>query len=217
MGWRFATGTGITRFVKTHWRSPVDMMTRYPSVGAVYLIRHPLDVFLSGLNYMFWNSRTDITFRQYFIDANPRPVEEIVSRGEIDHYLDDFLWNCGFWPFQFGCGTWVENVKEWVSASKSMNILVMNYTFLVSNRSDALKHISNHACVAMTPDQIKQGVKGSEDATRPDGAFFWRGGNDIIRRLPPALIRNFEKNIGERLPTGDFYRLFLGGRFTIAG
>lgn len=196
VGMAFTGRYGSVRFTKIHWRSP-EIMDLFDSLGGIYLLRHPVDIFLSGLNYMYINAGREDVFRKYFLDATPRGVSDICTRGEIKYYLDDFCYNLGFWPFEFSSGTWTDNVRNWLSASPDRNVRPISYKHFVNARGEELLRIFQAAGLTATSDQITQGIRGGEEATKPDGQFFWRGGDsikhqyvsqDMIEQITRSLI-----------------------------
>jgi hypothetical protein len=174
----FESQYGPVKFVKTHWGSP-DVMDTASSLGAAYFLRHPIDVFLSGLNYIYFNAERIPVFREYFLEKTPRSVDEIAERGELSHYLGNFIANSGFWPFQFSSKTWVESVRNWSAAATRQNITIYAYSKMVAQKAETLFDVTQKAGIDLTTSQVNQGVIGSTEATQPDGKFYWRGGGLI--------------------------------------
>ncbi len=177
MGATFEGTHGRVRFVKTHWCSP-DIMDLVPSVGGAYFVRHPLDVFLSGLNYIYWNSPKVDSFRKFF-NNKPVSVSDIIRNGELEIYIDRFIDDKGLWPFEFGSGTWCESVKNWSFEAVNRRVTLIQYSTLVDHRAEKLREILSSAGLIVTEDMITRGVQGGEAVTQPDGKFFWRGGEEI--------------------------------------
>ena len=103
-GVAFPGRDGPVVFMKTHWCQPLE---RESSIGAIYLVRHPIDVFLSGINYIFLEHEKYEAFRQFFGDDGPQRVEELAEAGKLDGYLDRLSPNrdygrSGFTPEDMG-------------------------------------------------------------------------------------------------------------------
>jgi len=178
-----------------------DGMPLIPDV-AIYLVRHPLDVFVSMLNYLS-DSCTGDGRRWFALPA--RSVEDVVARGHMDYYLDAFI--------VFGTllggqrnrfGSWFENVGYWTGeASGNMRVITIRYEQLVENPALALKPVSRFLDVSDA--RVAACLEWGEQATRPDNTqycnnFYWMKTPGNYRRwLTPSQIDRFASVHGEQV------------------
>jgi hypothetical protein len=70
----------------------------------IHIQRHPLDVFLSAINYLYLQTLSGKIVKErletLFVNGNPKKVDDIYHDGELDYYFQDFLCNAGskYWP-----------------------------------------------------------------------------------------------------------------------
>jgi len=195
-GVEFPTTNGRVLFLKTHWRQPSDAIR---SIGAVYLYRHPLDVFLSALNYMFINRKNVPAFAAYFRDE-PRPVEELARTGALQSFLDRFVRDFGMMPMRETSGSWVDNVNSWMVRAEHDDILVLNYDNLVSDLAGSMRGILARAGIDVPPERFERGLASTRVATKRNGEFFWRASPDTKREFfSPEQIRKAEEALYPKL------------------
>ena len=199
-GVAFPGRDGPVVFMKTHWCQPLE---RVPSIGAIYLVRHPIDVFLSGINYIFLEHEKYEAFRLFFGGDGPQRVEELAEACKLDGYLDRFVAEQGLWPFRFHSGTWVQNVLGWADASKSTTMIV-RYDELVGDLPGTMRQVLQRAGIDVAEERFDRGIDQALAGTRPNGGFFWRGSTDTKSQFfTPARIRQVE----------DAFRPLIGNRF----
>jgi len=172
-GVSFSGVSGRVVFLKTHWKAPV-ISHQLPWAGAIYLVRHPVDVFLSGMNYLFIKRNEVASFKDFFGADGPRRVEELAEANKLDCYLQRFVDDRGLKPFQFISGTWVDNVRGWRSHAARGATLV-RYQDLVARPQQVVSRVLDQAGVLQGEEQIGKGITQAIEATRPNGEFFWRG------------------------------------------
>lgn len=191
---------GPVVFIKTHWCEPVETA---PSIGAIYLVRHPIDVFLSGMNYVVVEHEKFEAFRVFFGKNGPQPVEQLAGTGQLDRYLDRFVAERGLWPFRFHSGNWVRNVRRWTIAPKPTTMIV-RYEDLVQDLAGTIWQILERAGIDVAKERIDRGIQQALAGTRPNGGFFWRGSTDTKSQFfTKARIRQVENE----------FRPLVGGRF----
>jgi len=164
---------------KTHfWKMPE--FEQFEAMNAIYLYRHPMDVFLSGMNYLYINSDKFISFRRYFIDQNPMSVEDISKAGQLDYYLDFFLKDDGFAPFTSFAGGWYQSMVAWHKAS-SGRVQCINYERLIADTQGIVTDLLNRLSIEFDPADIEVGISRALSHTRPDGKFYWKGRPNVYR------------------------------------
>jgi hypothetical protein len=204
-GVHFPTANGNVLFLKTHWCQPNNAVR---TVGGVYLYRHPLDVFLSALNYMFINSKNIPAFAAYFRDE-PRPVEELAQTGALQSYLDRFIHDLGMMPMRVTSGSWVDNVNSWMVRAEHDDILVLSYDDLVSDLAGSMRGILDRAGIEVPPERFERGLASTRAATKRNGEFFWRASPDTKREFfSSEQIRKVEHALYPRLNYADRFPRF---------
>jgi hypothetical protein len=173
-GTTFPSSKLDVRFVKTH----CDQIPKLPTcIGGVYLYRHPLDVLLSSLNYMFINSSSQPEFARYYGNV-PQSVEKLAEEGYLQLYLERFVNDLGIAPMRLTSGTWIDNVNGWTDFAEKQAILVLSYETLISAYAVHMRKILERAAVEVSPDRFQKGLASTLLATKPNGGFFWRGTAD---------------------------------------
>jgi Sulfotransferase domain len=178
-GVHFPTLNGNVLFLKTHWRQPKDAIR---CVGGVYLYRHPVDVFLSALNYMFINSKNVPAFAGYFRDK-PQPVEELAGTGALQSYLDQFVHDLGVMPMRDTSGSWIDNLNGWMDRAEQDDILVLSYDSLTSDLGGSMRDILDRAGIEVPAERFEKGLVSARAATKRNGEFFWRASPDTKREF----------------------------------
>jgi len=148
-------GKGAT-IVKTHWKYWPEIPLREDTVGAIYILRHPIEVLESNLNYAFMRSgnlRSDASAEEIAAFAH-RWVDGYIAHGGHKSFLD------------FGIGTWEENVRSWLGA-KRIPQLVVRYERLRADTTGELARICHFLEVERGADQLDTAIAAaSRDAMR---------------------------------------------------
>ena len=121
---RFVTGRHLfgpdRSYIKTHWAWRPDLPLRENTSSVVYLVRHPIDVVTSALNYGALMSGDALR------NATPAHIDRF-SRdfvGDFVKYGGDAGW------YRQGFGTWTENVTGWTEAELPFRRHVVKYEAL---------------------------------------------------------------------------------------
>lgn len=146
-----------TRFIKTHWRYHDRLPLREDTAGVIYIVRNPLDVLVSNLNY-FLLRRGD----SYFAASPPqqrelrtRYVEEYIERGGAREWID------------LGMGTWPENVTTWLSEDVPYPRVFVRYEDLKEDPSEFLVRLCDFVGREKTNEEVSAAVaRSSFDALR---------------------------------------------------
>src|SRR6185436_3850476 len=92
-----------TTIIKTHWKFTTGMPLREDTIGAVYIVRNPIDVMESNQNFAFLRSGS---LRK---EASEEEIAKAASK-----FVDDFIEHGGHARFrQFGIGSWEEHARSW--------------------------------------------------------------------------------------------------------
>lgn len=103
--------------IKTHWRYVPDLPLREDTIGAIHILRHPIDVMMSNLNYV--TLRGNLPARL--------PSDEMRTAFER-RWIDDYIAAGGYprWR-EMGFGSWEENVRSWTEETPPYPRLVLRY------------------------------------------------------------------------------------------
>ena len=162
-----------TVIVKTHWKYWSGIPLREDVIGAIYIIRHPIEVLESNLNYAFQRSGA---------------LRETTNAAEIgraaEKWADEYIRHGGCPRFrQYGIGAWEENVRSWLWSGLSVPRLLVRYEDLLANPVGGLTKVAKFLGSAKSSDDIALAVQRSsracmreieerEIAERVEGFFY---------------------------------------------
>ena len=166
-------------FIKTHTSGfPRSAYLRYLSgkaenFGFVYLYRHPLDIFVSSLNFLALEER-----REDFLDGKTHSIEDLKESGEIHRYTRLFIdsLTIGSGAFEKMCGgTWLEHVDRWINLHASGEFrfsFVLRYEDMHEDTFSALRPLAH----ALGKDDLSliSAIGSAAEATKRDGKYFWK-------------------------------------------
>ncbi len=128
-----------TWMVKTHAKSyPINL--DISCVGIIHLVRHPIDVFASGVNYYYRRNQSAC-----FFDHRVRSFADLEAAGDLGKQLDYFLDNVGFLPTRDHMGTWVEHTHFWLDRARThAPVLTIRFEDMLSDTDNQFKRIVEH-------------------------------------------------------------------------
>ncbi len=165
-------------FIKTHglpftnYQFPLNIGSKVINHGFIYLYRHPLDVLVSSLNFLYHKKE-----EQYFFENQIKSVEELSYSGEIDLYLLEYIKNfsIGNHAYENMCGgTWLNHVNTWTSLHKSNKYLstIIKYEDLVENPFVALKTVLNW--LGKDDTNLQKALELADKRTQKNESFYWK-------------------------------------------
>jgi hypothetical protein len=196
-------------YIKTHWAWRADLPLRENTGAAVYLLRHPIDVVQSSLNYAARGTG------DFVRDAKPE---------ELDRYARNFVAEFinyggnGDW-YRQGFGTWIENLTSWTATKLPFPVHAVRYEALRADPVRELTGIAHFLGLPATPERIATAVErsslerlgaieeeelragqpglfyGSRSAKSKDKGFRFIGGED---RKPLELTEQERVRLAER-------------------
>ncbi|MBO6782099.1 MAG: sulfotransferase domain-containing protein [Alphaproteobacteria bacterium] len=129
-----------TVFLKTHWALADDMPQRGATAGAIHVVRHPLDVLRSHVDY--FGLRDDGEKRSRFIDA----------------YLA--LGGVPAWEKR-RYGTWVTHHAAWSAARGAFPLLALKYEDMTADPAAAVQRIAGFFRREMSDGDVDRVVAAS--------------------------------------------------------
>ena len=149
---RFVTGRHLLgpdrSFIKTHWAWHPSLPLRENTAAVVYLVRHPIDVVQSALNYGALMSGDALR------NATPAHIDRF-SRdfvGDFVKYGGDAGW------YRQGFGTWTENVAGWTEAALPFRRHVVTYEALRTDPQTELATIARFLDLPASAEKVSSAV-----------------------------------------------------------
>jgi hypothetical protein len=146
-----------TTIVKTHWAYRPDLPLREDVAGALHLVRNPIDVLESNLNYAMTRSGD---FYDHSSDGD---------RGQrVNDFVEGYIQHAGHARFQqFGIGSWETHTRSWAEAPRPMPRLLLRYEDIVADTPSSLRRICAFLTLKKSDEEIAAAVAGaSKDALR---------------------------------------------------
>lgn len=164
------------RLFKTHHKRLYNVIgeTEINPIEAIYLVRHPLDTFLSMLNYYFLDPDEieSHTLRSEWNYGNLQ-VEDPFAEPHLDAFLNAFLVFGTINPASERVGGWAEHADYWLNRAKTrFPVHVIRYEDLVERGAERLHYIAG--AFDRTPEQLDAAFETAQAQTQKDGKFFWK-------------------------------------------
>ena len=122
------------------------------TTSCIYIVRNPLDVMLSNLNYRVLQAYNQISSSDISLFA--------------DNYLNQFIANQGDIEWQkFGFGSWIEHVNNWLAWGENNSFLIIRYEDLLSDTLTELQKICQFLQLEKSEIELQQAVFDSSFST----------------------------------------------------
>ncbi|WP_421852688.1 sulfotransferase domain-containing protein [Oricola sp.] len=192
------------KFYKSHTASIVNVNHRkeIDHVAIIYIYRHPLDVFLSYVNFL----RREVGGKNEAILGNIgfTSVEETIANGDIELFLDAFILYGTVQPSFVAASNWFQNVENWTSSptvkqrGRDVRIVALKYEDILSQGVDALEEV--RSLLGVGREEMERAMISAGENTKINGKFFWKQKAGNYREmLPENLIKKFDRYHGERV------------------
>lgn len=149
---RYVTGRDLLgpnrSYIKTHWAWQPNLPLRENTRAVVYLVRHPVDVVESALNY------GALTSGEALRDATPEQLQQY-SRDFVANFVKhggDAGW------YRQGFGTWEENVAGWTEAELPFERHVVRYEAMRAAPAVELARIARFLDLPVTDERIASAI-----------------------------------------------------------
>jgi len=189
------------RIYKTHDRlvSNIAEGREIDHVAYIYIIRHPLDVFLSYANYLALLPedirRPDLRPGPWPFSIKRAPVEELAANGGLTALLGAFIAFGTLSPNFQSPGSWFSHAETWAQRDGNPPVLRLRYEDLVCRGAAAFTEIGDW--FGYDNASVEAAFNATSIDTQQDDKFYWRqkafGYQDI---LTPDQINLFEKAHG---------------------
>lgn len=134
--------------IKTHHLLSPAMPLFNHTAGFIYIVRNPMDVMMSNLNYAFMSQG---------VENDP------VIRGRIkEQYIEQFISLRGDpdW-IRLGLGSWVDHVSSWITNAPGLPSLILKYEDLLADPVAQLDKISHFLKRRSSAEELQAAVENS--------------------------------------------------------
>lgn len=139
---------GSTVLMKTHFMLWPEMPFLNLTAGFVYIVRNPLDVVASAVNYEFLKKTT--------------PADAVTRQQARDQYVRDFIAH-GAVPgwIEARWGTWDQNVRSYAVDKPPFPGLVIKYEDMVHEPLEQFSRVTAFLGIRCSPQQLQEAVEAS--------------------------------------------------------
>jgi hypothetical protein len=140
-----------TTFIKTHWKYHEKMPLREDTAGAIYIVRHPLQVIVSNLNYYLLRRGEDYSeaSEQKKADVQASYIDEFIEHGGAPEWLDH------------GMGSWPENVATWLNKDMPFPVYFARYEDMKRDPAEFVAGLCRFFGQEKTEDEIAAVIAAS--------------------------------------------------------
>ncbi|EIM64876.1 sulfotransferase domain-containing protein [Desulfobacter postgatei] len=170
----------------------------------IYIVRHPLDVFCSQLNYLLRVAPGDWSLPKKYL---PEDVSAAKESGMITDFYSAFMLFGTLQPYFFDAGSWSENYLYWLSGKSDTPTCVIRYEDLYFNFEQEVNKICNFLNLHF-PSNLEE-IRNLIDTkkTVDGGRFYWRKKpNNHIEFLTNDQIENFYRYYSEIIHLSGYDR-----------
>jgi len=199
-GRSFNISKGEFKIFKTHHPTVIQQFndrvldTRF----YCYVVRHPLDVFLSYLNYLHFNRDA----LQWAYSLPLLSVDDHVRTGTINDFLGMFM-ACGTISTIDGAGSWFSSIRYWMNIKREYNdfVFVVKYEDCVADPVSGFSEVANF----VGGSSIEEALEWCSKTYPKDGGFFWKMRPEYYKEiLPKYEIIKFRDRMGKMLEELEF-------------
>lgn len=190
----FETPIGALSAYKCHYHYPLHEFgdTKLHNRIYIYIYRHPLDVFLSHLNFL--RHRDPFKYELKLTD-----VEEMKANGVLDHAFSIFTMFGTLDPTFLPAGSWWKAMDTMTElAQKFDNVYTFRYEDMVTDIRGTANRIIK---LLGKPEDTRVNFRQIEEhCASPNGDFFWKKRAGYYREiLEPKHLEEFDRRFGKRL------------------
>lgn len=188
-------------FIKTHIAFNNGLPFLDNTVGALYIVRNPIDVLASNLNYF-------LLTRNIPEDLSDHEIAEI-SGQYIEKYIShqgDSRW------LKIQYGSWISHVESWIGTSHPFNVWLLRYEDLHADPVTALTTLCQNFSLDKAEEDIRVAVENStfdrmreieEREIREQSIGMFYQGHDEANRRGLRFMNKGRRGAGKELLTED--------------
>jgi hypothetical protein len=185
---------GVTlRFYKSHDRFLSNRLgSRMIEHGfCVHIVRHPLDVFLSQLNFLTL-PQSDAPARGEGWELSAGRIDETIASRDLEYFFGVFLVYGTLQPFFRAAGSWQQHARFWLRPP--VRTAHLRYEQLASGDYSRLLDIAR--TLGKSETELKTAIGKASEDTRINDGFFWKQTPGLWREVLPKrpVERFYEAN-----------------------
>ncbi len=138
-------------FIKSHLKYFDGMPLREDTIGAIYIVRNPLDMIASAINYF---AIRDVKTLSEVSDEQQNTIRQSVIREFLEKGAPE-RW------LRVGMGTWTEHVSSWLRKDLPFPRLVLRYEDLKTKPGECVADLCQFLNIERSAEQIDAAVAAS--------------------------------------------------------
>jgi len=171
----------------------------------IYIVRNPLDVFCSQLNYIL----REFDPSRGGIQLNCASIDEAKQNGLLDDFFSAFLVYGTLMPFFKDARSWMENTRFWIEKSQAGNkVIIIKYEDMINQFDIAMQPILER--IGMDSSNLQAAMEMADTRTNDGGKFFWKKKDGTYREyLTTQQVNKFfseHQNIVRMCGYEDYYK-----------
>jgi len=184
--------------IKTHFMLTNTMPLVNQTLAYVYIVRHPMDVMISNLNYSHLKNTNVFDKKEKRIFDNQYINNYIAAKG-------DPRW------IEHGMGSWVDNVRSWLSAREIYPNAILRYEDMLTDPAKELAKINTLLNLKKSDEDINTAVENSsfkamkvienQEIHLKKSGFFYSEKNDMGKDKGNRFMNQGQKNVGKDILT----------------
>lgn len=200
----YSIGQGkAIKFYKSHDERPEQCGLTGDTLPAlvIHISRHPLDVFLSQLNFLHLpkDKTKKLAPTHDWFSTGFENIDEIIDHQAMWAFLGAFSVHGTLNPRFAAAGSWFAHMEAWLNfASEDFKIHSLRYEDLLQHGATELYELGDQ--LGKSRGDVDEAFAKCNEATALDGKFFWRQRAGLYKELIPAdLQKRFADLHGERI------------------
>ncbi len=145
-------------FVKTHYYFGMDFPVFRRTAGFIYIIRHPLDIMLSALNFHFLITASPENPSCSLFDGWS---DEKIATYKMDFFKQFIMFKGWDKWVDMGYGNIPVHVDTWLSNTYNFPHIIVKYEDLISNTKPEVNRICNFIGTNLNSDTIDKTIANS--------------------------------------------------------
>jgi hypothetical protein len=168
----------------------------------VVIYRHPLDVFLSSMNYFYING-----WKDKYLNGNIKTVEDLKDSGELDYYFEQFLEEVGSGYFDGLLGDKSHYFNYLNSVSALSNVTMLMYEDLFDNRNSTFDKVLSSVLKVPLNSSASLFEDVDNRTKRSGNNFYWKSTKKNYENfLSKDQIDKFNTKYSEELRNFGFFK-----------
>lgn len=188
-------------FYKSH--SHCEINVGEPNDLIIYVLRNPLDVFCSQLNYVL----LDLSKQGEALNLVCADVDDAHAKSLIKHFFGAFMVFGTLMPTFGVAGGWGKHVSYWINRSfVDSRIVVLRYEDLLSDFHKFTDRITDR--LGFNHQKVEEALCSANERCNDGGKFYWKkSSSNYLNYLSDELINEYVCNNIELLKFTGYDKL----------